>query len=242
MNPVETKLESDKVYWHQYMDDYERLVFTKIEPTQNILEFGVFQGASIAYLLDRFKHDSTHIYGVDIFGVFDTIKDDRFTYLHQDQGKRLEVKEMFKKLNIKFDLIIDDGSHQPDHQALCLIEAFPYIRKGGFYIVEDIHASFVRHGSPTIFQVLLMIKHLKSIGSRPNRDIQHALDYYFTEKEIIELFYAIDDLHMIRRSHLPLRCWKCGGTQFDYHHLQCLCGEELYKENDSMSFVIQKKR
>lgn len=238
---VETKLESDKVYWHQYMDDYERLVFFPLMTPQNILEFGVFQGASIQFLLNRFQHTSTHVYGVDIFGVFDAIKDPRFTYLHQDQGKRTEVKEMFVNLSKKFDLIIDDGSHLPDHQAICLLEGLPYVRKGGYYIVEDIHASFIRHGSPTIFQVLLMIKHLKSIGSRPTKDMQHKLDYYFTEKEISELFYAIADLHMIRRSHLPLRCWKCGGTQFDYHHLQCFCGEELYKENDSMSFVIQKK-
>jgi len=221
------------------MGDYERLIFTRIDPPKNILEFGVLQGASIRFLLERFPH--ADVLGVDIFGIFDAIKDPRFIYLHQDQGKRLEVREMFQRLDIKFDLIIDDGSHQPEHQAICLLEGFPHVRKGGFYIVEDIHASFIRLGSPTIFHVLLMIKHLKSTGEHPTKHIQESLDYYFTGKEIAELFYSIEDLHMIRRSHLPLRCWKCGGDQFDYARLKCSCGEDLYKENDSMSFVIQKK-
>lgn len=231
--------DSDKFYWHQYMPEYERHVFQHIRQDSNILEFGVWKGQSIEFFWNRFT--LARIYGVDIFDSINVCPRERFTYIKQDQGKRSEVRDMFKKLNIKFDLIIDDGSHEPRHQADCLIEGFKYVRSQGFYIVEDIHTAFRRLGTPTIFHVLMMIQHMKATNSNPSEDIVDSLDCYFTRREIYDLFYSIEDLGLIRRSHLPLKCWNCGTSNFDYVHLKCRCGEDLYKEADSMSFIIQKK-
>ena len=40
-----------------------------------------------------------------------------------------------------FDLIVDDGSHVNEHQHVSLMTLWKYIRPGGMYVVEDIHAS-----------------------------------------------------------------------------------------------------
>jgi hypothetical protein len=39
----------------------------------------------------------------------------------------------------KFDIIIDDACHYSSYQIATMRNLFPYLRQGGFYIVEDIH-------------------------------------------------------------------------------------------------------
>jgi|SRR5215469_1518800 len=41
--------------------------------------------------------------------------------------------------NDKWDLIIDDGSHIPEHQVLSAKALMPHIRSGGYYIIEDVN-------------------------------------------------------------------------------------------------------
>jgi hypothetical protein len=41
-----------------------------------------------------------------------------------------------------FDIIIDDGSHRVDDQQISLGTLFPYLKDGGYYVIEDIHTSF----------------------------------------------------------------------------------------------------
>lgn len=38
-----------------------------------------------------------------------------------------------------FDLIVDDGSHEVEHQASSLKALLPFLRKGGLYIIEDVN-------------------------------------------------------------------------------------------------------
>jgi hypothetical protein len=45
--------------------------------------------------------------------------------------------------NVKFDLIIDDGSHYCSQQQESFAWLWPKLRKGGFYIMEDLHTSFL---------------------------------------------------------------------------------------------------
>jgi hypothetical protein len=40
------------------------------------------------------------------------------------------------------DLIIEDGSHVPRHQADCLRFGFSALNPGGIYLLEDIHTSY----------------------------------------------------------------------------------------------------
>ncbi|EFN54136.1 hypothetical protein CHLNCDRAFT_135522 [Chlorella variabilis] len=54
-------------------------------------------------------------------------------------------KEAGGKLYIgNFDMIVDDGSHDPGHQLATLTALWPTIEPGGIYVIEDLHNHFGR--------------------------------------------------------------------------------------------------
>jgi hypothetical protein len=46
---------------------------------------------------------------------------------------------METEFSAKPDIIIDDGSHRPDHQLISLVTLFPYLAADGIYVIEDIN-------------------------------------------------------------------------------------------------------
>lgn len=38
-----------------------------------------------------------------------------------------------------FDLIVDDGDHQRESQMMTLANLWPYVRPGGWYVIEDVY-------------------------------------------------------------------------------------------------------
>jgi predicted O-methyltransferase YrrM len=240
---------SDKHYWHRYTDTYEA-AFAKLGSVTEILEFGVFRGESIAWLAERFPH--ARIVGVDIVpDSLDWPRSDRIDYIQLDQGDRAAIQTMFAGLGRRFDLIIEDGSHIPQHQAACLIEGLPHVRSGGLYVLEDIHTShpdnaafaqYLTPGAANSLHALLAIEHLKTSGRpmTPHIAAELASSPVFTSAAISALFDQIAALHLYRRSLLPVRCYACASADFDYSRLTCRCGVALYSSTDSMSALITR--
>lgn len=56
-----------------------------------------------------------------------------------DQSKRGELIQAAQWAGSKLDLVVDDGSHVPEHQILSAITLLNFVRPGGFYLVEDAH-------------------------------------------------------------------------------------------------------
>lgn len=44
--------------------------------------------------------------------------------------------------NASLDIVIDDGSHVPEHVIRTLGVFFPLLRDGGYHVVEDIETSY----------------------------------------------------------------------------------------------------
>jgi len=42
------------------------------------------------------------------------------------------------KLNVKFDIIVDDGSHDMNDIKISLDVLFPFLKEGGLYLIEDL--------------------------------------------------------------------------------------------------------
>lgn len=61
------------------------------------------------------------------------------TYLCNSTSKEEVEQFMLKLNNIKFDIIIDDGSHNADSQYHTLNNFYPHLKDGGIYIIEDIY-------------------------------------------------------------------------------------------------------
>jgi hypothetical protein len=240
---------SDKHYWHRYTEAYEA-AFAKLGDVEDILEFGVLRGDSIAWLAERFPR--ARIVGVDIIAPApDWPRADRIEYVQHDQADRTAINAMFAVFGRRFDLIIEDGSHIPQHQATCLIEGLPHVRPGGLYVLEDIHTShpenttFAAHGTDgdaNSLNVVLAMQHLKECGKAltPGIVAELASTSFFAPHEIVSLFDQIAAVQVYRRGLLPLHCYACGADDFDYRRLRCRCGVELYSSTDSMSFLITR--
>lgn len=237
---------SDKFFWHKYIDFYES--FFAQRDFQAIAEVGVLTGQSIRWLLDRFPRAQIH--GADILPLQpDWPVDDRFHFTQLDQGNVVDLRRFLSQQ--RFDLIIEDGSHIPAHQALCLVTGMNALASGGIYILEDIHTShpgYAGNTSPAnTFQgnaltVLLAIGHYKrvghSIGSREANLI--AQDAILDSSDVLALAENIQAISLYRRTTLPDHCYRCGSKEYRFSQLECVCGERIFADADSMTAVIQK--
>lgn len=234
-------MESDKHYWHGYVSEYERLALSKLEKPTDILEIGVGQGNSIQWLSQRFPE--ANIVGADCASSQPQWPTSpRIKYVVVDQGSRNDVKEMFGNLFKMFDLIIDDGSHNPQHQADSLLTGMTYLKSGGFYILEDVHSCYSREEPFNPLHLLLALLHFREAQLSIDDVIAKLIkkNTYFSEQDIRTLNHSISEIHFYRRAKLPIKCWHCLSTDFDYVQFKCVCGTNLLSEADSMAFILRK--
>jgi predicted O-methyltransferase YrrM len=241
---------SDKYYWHRFIDTYHK-AFAQLGKVRSIVEFGVLHGASISWLADCFPE--ARIIGADIMPQQpEWPQDGRISYRQVDQADRAAVNGMLDDVAGVFDLVIDDGSHIPQHQASCLAEGMARLRPAGLYILEDIatshplHAGFAhnslqngRRGANAL-NVLLAIQHLKDTGL-PCDAARLAAPGFFSEADVATLFTSIDRVEIFKRTQLPLHCYACGSNDFDYVSWLCRCGADLYHPVDSMTALVWKR-
>jgi hypothetical protein len=141
-NPGEDKF-SIKVTNHNFSRFYHKLFKENKEKKLNIFEMGIGVDNALAYSksagsLSAWKEyfSNSNIFGADIEPAL--IKDKEIKTFVCDQTNNKQVKEMFKKINKKFNLILDDGLHCPDGNYSFFCSAYPFLKKGGVYIVEDV--------------------------------------------------------------------------------------------------------
>ncbi len=126
------------------LESYEQVL--KNESVRNMLEFGVFQGGSPAFFslwlgLGKFV-------GVDICAPVEALE--RFssaradgqcirTYygVSQNDKPRLEPILRSEFGTEPLDLVVDDASHDYGLTRRAFEIAFPYLRPGGYYVIED---------------------------------------------------------------------------------------------------------
>ena len=138
-------------YSHLYSILFDRIKNDKL----NVLEIGIgtmiggvkssmkgympdtyLPGASLRAWNDYFPN--ARIIGMDIQ------KDTQFTenrietYLC-DSTDPNSVYEVMNKLNIQFDIIVDDGWHYDEAQKKTFINFIPYLKDNGIYVIEDIY-------------------------------------------------------------------------------------------------------
>jgi len=227
---------TDKIYWHGYIDFYEKFFLNK--EFNSIAEIGIWKGDSIKWLLERFKN--SQIYAADILPIQNEWpKDQRVTYYNIDQGNVDQVKSFFN--TAYFDLIIEDGSHDPIHQVKCLLEGFKKLNSKGLYILEDIHTS-VGYNKGNALTVLLGIDHYLRIGKKITLEdaIKISNNSLIASTDVLNLANEIKSISLYKRTHLPNFCYNCKSFEYNYSRLQCTCGVDIFSSKDSMSFVIEK--
>lgn len=124
---------TDKATYHNFTDFYEK----ELEGMEikTILEIGILNGSSLR-MWKAFYPDAIVI-GLDVQEPLDI---PNVICLKGDASDPMFLMERFK--DIKFDLIIDDGSHKTQDQITAFNNLFDAVKSGGIYICEDVHTSF----------------------------------------------------------------------------------------------------
>jgi hypothetical protein len=92
-------------------------------------------GASLRAFRDFLPFAS--IYGADIDKRI-LFKENRIKTFFVDQTNPETFDQLGNDIDDQFDLIIDDGLHAPNANIATLIFALPNLKKGGWFIIEDI--------------------------------------------------------------------------------------------------------
>lgn len=107
----------------------------------NILELGIEQGSSLRTWSEWFS--KANIYSIEVsdekIQKCKNMNIDRVKYYKSDVSTAnfLECIEN----DVQFDIIIDDSSHEIDHQNNIIEEAHKRLVSGGILVIEDIHRS-----------------------------------------------------------------------------------------------------
>jgi len=123
-----------------YLDIYEKYFEKHRSDNINILEIGIKDGASLRTWRSYFVN--ANIYGIDIDAQCKKLEGKRVRVEIGSQDDLEFLKSCFGG-ELKFDIIIDDGSHINSFT----IASFEYLfdnrlNSGGFYIIEDLICSY----------------------------------------------------------------------------------------------------
>jgi hypothetical protein len=131
---------------NHYANWYENWFSPIKEKVTNICEIGVYNGGSTRALYDYFP--KANILGIDILDKKEYENDRTITKL-LDQGNSEQLDNFILECNqqdLKFDIILDDGSHDVEHQQLTFGKLFQLVKPGGLYIIEDMCTSYFTLG------------------------------------------------------------------------------------------------
>ena len=141
---VVSKTDKSSIF-HDYLRSYEALFGDEKQHFTSILEIGVQQGHSLRMWREWMPQAT--IVGVD-----------RNVWCAYPDGCIVEIANAADPEQIEpvamtygpFDLIIDDGSHIPEEQHAALDILWPYLKDGGYYIIEDVPHGETRFGGTAV--------------------------------------------------------------------------------------------
>ena len=123
---------------NNFLNFYERFLSPLRDKPVRLLEIGVLDGSSIRTWRDYFHNGE--IIGVDFDPHAKAHEDDRIGIKIADQSKVQDLDRLAAMG--PFDVIIDDGSHIWPHQILTFQRLISSVKRGGFFIVEDLDTSY----------------------------------------------------------------------------------------------------
>ena len=130
---------------HWYMPHYQRYFTALRDEPVRLLEIGIggyeqphLGGGSLRTWRRYFRRGQ--IYGLDIFDK-SGLDAPRLHTLRGDQNDPEFLRRLGEQYG-PFDIIIDDGSHLSEHVITSLNALLPYVRSGGYYVVEDLQFSY----------------------------------------------------------------------------------------------------
>jgi trans-aconitate methyltransferase len=124
---------------HNYTPVYHEMFGEHRDEVKHVLEIGVHAGSSLRMWKEYFPF--AEIVGIDTNQ--DCLKhiEPRIKVFMADQNNPSQLLAVLANLGEDaplFDLIVDDGSHEREHQITSLKTLLPFLQPWGYYIVEDL--------------------------------------------------------------------------------------------------------
>lgn len=146
---------------HKYIETYEKILSKYLKENPTIVEIGIndprFPGSCLKFwdiIFTKMKY-----VGLDIVdSSYLPHNKEKITIWQGDQNNVDDLNNMIEKNDLKgkIDIIIDDGSHIFEHILTSFKILYPELKKGGYYIIEDLHATWAERNKllPIIDELL----------------------------------------------------------------------------------------
>lgn len=179
------KYNCDKADKHHYHKIYGPEFEKKRNQNINILEIGIFKGASTRALLEYFPN--AVFYGIDIFErvSLDSIDINTNPRVNWIKGDSMAIKPNW---GVEFDFIIDDGAHWPNANKLTFLNCIQFLKEDGIYWIED---------------AFPLEKLRKNISKRDSKWLKERSEIYTLEAQN-ELLETLKKYKFIERDHRDL--------------------------------------
>jgi hypothetical protein len=147
LSELAIKHGTDKWPWHKYTPYYHDMFKDRRDTVKKVLEIGIgddsmrntipnyMPGASLRMWCEYFPN-------AEVFALDNNpnllINQGRIHSIQCDQGDLLQLQGVEGAFGRNFDLIVDDGSHVPEHQLHTAKILVPLLAPGGIYVIEDV--------------------------------------------------------------------------------------------------------
>ena len=153
---------------HPYTLFYDSLFKNRKNDVLEIAELGILDGGSLRMWQKYFAN--SNIYGFEwnqelINRFKNNFNNERITLANIDVTNAHSIKNAFANVNVMYDLIIEDTTHQFEDQIRVIENSYSYIKPGGILIIEDIFKHYDE----------------KNYINRLSHILHQFQDYYFIE-------------------------------------------------------------
>lgn len=134
---------------HMYTLIYEEQMKPFLDKEPVIVEIGIsdqrFPGGCLKFwdvIFEKMKY-----YGFDILDCNNLeFNKEKISVFMGDQNNVDDLENFIEHYDLsnKIDFLIDDGSHQHEHIITSFTTLFPYLKTGGKYFIEDLHAGWAQ--------------------------------------------------------------------------------------------------
>ena len=163
-NTFSLKNEKGHGFSKFYIHHFESLKNKKL----NILEIGSYAGASAAAFAKYLPNSNIFCFDINISNFKYSSKKIQVFGLNVREKKKVDkiLEKIFKKNNFKkFDIVIDDGSHNLSDILYSLDLFFKFVKSNGIYIIEDYkYPNYYEYNKDT--NEILIDELLKKISSK----------------------------------------------------------------------------
>ncbi|NRB21172.1 class I SAM-dependent methyltransferase [Candidatus Dependentiae bacterium] len=145
LSELAVKYGTDKgPIWHNYTPIYHNHFTQLRDKSIKFLEIGFWKGASAHMWEEYFPNAELHFIDINqkLFKEYGQDLSRRCFFHVVNQSDSSQIDNFINKVNIKFDIILDDGGHTMTQQINTFKALFPYVKAGGIYIIEDLHTSY----------------------------------------------------------------------------------------------------